>query len=135
MAFFLATAISLMIGLSHLYAEFKPKTPMQREYEHFLKQPVDVAGGSPTYEGIMESLRLTLGMLFGSIGVVNLIALQDAAPTLRKRASLVYCVAFACLGVLYRTHNLVIPGVCLGIAAICYLVDAVLTPRSADRTQ
>lgn len=134
-AFLLATAISFIIGLSHFYAEFKPKAPMQNEYEEFLKQPVDVAGGSPSYEGMMESLRLTLSVLFGAIGVVNLIALQDAAPTLRKRASLVYCVAFACLGVLFRAHGLVIPGICLGVASICYLVDAVLTPRLADRIQ
>lgn len=135
MAFFLATTISLMIGLSHFYAEFKTWTPMQREYEEFLEQPIDAGGGSPTYRGIMESLRLTLSILYGAIGVVNLIALKDAAPTLRKRASLVYSVAFGCLGVLFRTHGLLIHGICLGVAAICYLVDAVLSPRSADRIQ
>ena len=129
-AFLMATAITLGFGLVHFYGEFAPKTPEQRVFDSTLEtMRITRPGGSPTYAGIKESWSLSLSGLTVAIGVVNLIALKDAAPTLRQRASLVYCVAFACLGVLYRAHDLLIPGIVLGVAAICYLTDAVRGAR------
>ena len=129
-AFLLATAITIFFGLAHVYGEFAQKSPEKRAFDKALEgMRIQMPGGSPTYSGIMERLNLTLGGLAVAIGMVNLLALRQAPSTLRQRAALVYCVAFACLGVLYRAHDLLIPGIMLGVAAVCYLTDAVLGPR------
>ena len=65
---------------------------------------ITVPGGTPNYTGIMESLSLSLSALTVAMGLLNLVALKDAAPAIRKRASLIYCVTFACLGCCANTR-------------------------------